>query len=195
MTTPARINFKIYQGSTFSEVLRWESSQKTYVPITAIAQSAPLVVTAPGHNLTPDWRVKFTNISGMTELNGDTYYQVTSVTSDTITINSVNSIGYKAYIAGGIVEYNTPIDLTGVTGRMQIRASANSDTVIQELTSTNGLLNISNVNKTITLTMSDTITAGFDFSTAVYGLELISSSGQVTPFCVGSIALFKEVTR
>lgn len=196
MTTPAKINFKVYQGSTFSEVLRWESSLKTYVPITDISKSAPLVVTAPNHGVPVEWRVKFTNIVGMTDLNSsDTYYQVTGTTTDTITVNSVNSLGFKTYTSGGIVEYNTPIDLTGFTARMQIRSKIDSDTVIQELTSENGYINISNINKTITLTLSAEITAGFTFSTAVYSLELVSSGGQVTPFCDGTMTLVKEVTR
>jgi hypothetical protein len=196
MSTPAKISFKIYQGSTFSEVLRWESSVKTYIPITGISKSAPLVITAPNHNVPKEWRVKFTNILGMVELNSnDTYYQATSVTSDTITINDINSLGFKPYVSGGIVEYNTPIDLTGFTARMQLRSSLTSPIVLEELTSENGKINISNINKTITLSIPASTTAAYNFSSAVYSLELISSGGQVTPFCSGSFSLVKEVTR
>lgn len=196
MSTPAKINFKLYQGSTFSEVLRWESSLKTYAAITGISKSAPLVVTAPAHGVPKEWRVKFTNILGMTDLNSnDVYYQATSVTSDTITINDVNSLGFKAYTSGGVVEYNTPIDLTGFTARMQVRSKVDSAAVLVELTTENSYINISNINKTITLTIPATITSGFTFSTAVYSLELVSSGGQVTPFCEGTITLVKEVTR
>jgi hypothetical protein len=196
MSAPARINFKIYQGTTFSEVLRWESSIKTYIPVTDIAKSAPLVVTAPNHGVPLEWRVKFTNILGMTDLNSsDTYYQVTSKTTDTLTINSINSLGFKTYTGGGIVEYNTPIDLTGFSARMQLRSNINDDTVIEELTTENGKINISNVNKTITLTIPAATTTNYTFSTAVYSLEMISSGGQVTPFCSGSFSLNKEVTR
>jgi hypothetical protein len=196
MSTPARINFRIYQGSTFNEVLRWETSTKVYIPITGITKSAPLVVTAPSHNVPQEWRVKFTNISGMTDLNSsENYYQATSVTNDTITINGVNSLGFKEYTSGGIVEYNMPTDLTGFSARMQIRASLNDTAVIQELTSENGLINISNINKTITLTIPAATTAAYNFSTAVYSLEMVSSGGQVTPFCAGSFSLIKEVTR
>jgi hypothetical protein len=196
MSTPAKINFKLYQGSTFNEVLRWESSVKSYVPITAIAKSAPLVVTAPNHGIPVEWRVKFTNISGMTDLNSsETYYQVTSTTTDTLTINEVNSLGYKEYTSGGVVEFNTPINLTGFTARMQIRAKIDSTDVILELTSENGYISISNVTKKITLLIPAEITAELTFSTAVYSLELISSGNQVTPFCTGSITLVKEVTR
>jgi hypothetical protein len=196
MSTPAKINFKLYQGSTFNEVLRWESSLKTYATITGISKSAPLVVTAPAHGVPVEWRVKFTNILGMTDLNStDTYYQATSVTSDTITINDINSLGFKTYTGGGVIEYNTPISLTGFTARMQIRSKIDSATVILELTTENSFINISNITKTITLTIPSTTTSGFTFSTAVYSLELISSGGQVTPFCDGTITLVKEVTR
>ena len=196
MSTPAKINFKLYQGSTFNEVLRWESSLKTYVPITGITKSAPLVVTAPAHGVPVDWRVKFTSILGMTELNSeDTYYNATSVTVDTITVNAINSLGFKAYTSGGVVEYNTPVDLTGFTARMQIRSKIDSDTVIQELTTENGYIIINNTNKTITLNLPASITSQFTFSSVVYSLEMVSSGGQVTPFCNGTITLVKEVTR
>lgn len=196
MSTPAKINFKLYQGSTFSEVLRWESSLKTYVPITGISKSAPIVITAPAHGAPVEWRVKFTNILGMTDLNSnDAYYQATSVTSDTITINEINSLGFKTYASGGIVEYNTPIDLTGFKARMQVRSKVDSSTVIIELTTENDYIVINNINKTINLVIPATVTSAFNFSTAVYSLELVSTGGQVTPFCEGSITLIKEVTR
>ena len=95
MSAPAKLNFKVYQGSTFNEVLRWESSLKVYAPITTITRSAPLVITAPAHGIPVEWRVKFTNILGMTDLNSDTtYHQVSGTTEDTLTFNAVNSLGF-----------------------------------------------------------------------------------------------------
>jgi len=196
MTAPAKINFKIYQGSTFNETLRWESSTQVYVPITNIEQSAPVVITAPGHNVPLEWRVKVTNVSGMTDINSsDNYYQVTAATENTITINSINSLGYRAYNSGGVVEYNQPIDLTNLVARMQIRSRLEDDAVIQELTTENGLIIVDNVKKTITLTIPALTTAQYAFNNAVYALELITSGGQVTPFIQGSITLVKEVVR
>ena len=196
MSAPAKLNFKLYQGSTFNEILRWESSVKVYKPITAITKSAPLVVTAVGHGVPLEWRVKFTNIAGMTDLNStETYHIVTSKTSDTLTINNINSLGFKDYVSGGVVEYNTPTDMTGYTARMQLRSKLDSTTVIEELTTENGKIVIDNVNKTIKLLISATTTAAYTFPSAVYSLELISSGGQVTPFANGIITLVKEVTR
>jgi hypothetical protein len=196
VSTPAKINFKLYQGSTFSEVLRWEGSEKIYKNITAITKAAPVVVTATAHGVPVEWRVKFTNIAGMTELNNsDIYHQVTETTTDTITINSINSVGYKAYTSGGIIEYNKPIDLTGFTARMQIRPKLDSATIIESLTTENNLITLDNVKKTVTILIPATTTQNYTFSTAVYSLELVSSGGYVTPLASGTITLVKEVTR
>lgn len=196
MSAPAKLNFKIYQGATFNEVLRWESSVKVYAPITDITKSAPLVVTAPAHGVPVEWRVKFTNIAGMTDLNSDsTYHQVSATTSDTLTINSLNSLGFKAYTTGGVIEYNKPVDMSGYTARMQIRAKLDSPDTILELTTENSGIIINNTTKTVTLNISAAVTADLTFSTAVYSLEMVSSGGQVTPFVGGNLTLVKEVTR
>lgn len=194
--TPAKLNFKIYQGSTFSETLRWETATKVYKPITGILKAAPVVVTAIAHGVPVGWRVKFTNIAGMTELNNtDTYHVVTDTTTDTLTINSVNAVGFKDYTSGGIVEYNQPVDLTGYTARMQIREKLDSTSILYELTTALGNIVLDNSAKSITLTIPASATAGFTFTSGVYSLELVASGGQVTQLVAGAVTLVKEVTR
>lgn len=196
MSAPAKLNFKIYQGATFNEVLRWESSVKVYEPITGITKSAPLVVSTNAIDIPVGWRVKFTNITGMVELNSDSiYHEVSSATANTLTINSVNSLGFKAYTAGGIVEYNKPVSIFGFTARMQIRAKVDSPEVILELTTENGGITLNNITKNIIINISAVDTASLTFNTAVYSLEIVSSGGQVTPFIGGNLNLIKEVTR
>lgn len=196
MTAPAKINFKIYQGSTFNEVLRWETLLKTYVPITAITKAAPVVITTATHEIPVEWRVKITNIVGMIELNSvDTYHQVTSTTTNSITINTLNSLSYKDYVSGGILEYNTPVNLSGYTARMQIRSKVGSLDSIVELTTQNAGIILNNTNKTILLQIPALTTSTFNFTNAVYSLELIASGGQVTTLTNGNITLVKEVTR
>ncbi len=196
MATPTKVNFKIYQGSTFKEVLRWESSTKAYAPITGITKAAPMVVTAAAHGIPAGWRVKITNVAGMTDINSaDNYHTATTVATNTLTFNDINSLGYKDYVSGGVLEYNTPVDLTGFTARMQIRAKLEDTVVIHELTTENAGIVLDNVAKTIELYISATNTALFTFNTAVYSLELVSSGGIVTPFFNGTISLVREVTR
>ena len=195
MVAPVKLNFKIYQGSTFNEVLRWESSTKVYKTITAIYQSAPLAIQAPTHGVPVGWRVKITNVVGMKEINSDSvYHTVTAADTNTVTINAVNSVGYSAYVSGGILEYNEPVTLTGYTARMQIREKLGSTTIIKELTTENGGITLDNANKTITINISATDTAAFTFKQAVYSMELVNGS-TVTPFLTGSLSLENEITR
>lgn len=194
MTQPTKINFKIYQGGTFREVLRWESATKVYVNLTGATKTAPLTLTAPTHGLPVGWRFQVTGVQGMKELNSLGYITSTETTLNEITVNSVNAAGFTTYTSGGILEYNQPVNLTGMTARMQLREKLDSDTVIHELTTENGGIVIDNILKTITLNVSATTTAGFNFNTAVYSLELVSGT-VVTPFSNGTITLVREVTR
>jgi hypothetical protein len=196
MASPAKLNLKLYQGSTFNEVLRWESSKKIYKTITGISQAAPCVVTAVGHGVPNGWRVKITNVGGMTDINStEDYHNATTLTSDTIELNAINSVGYKAYTSGGIIEYNEPVNLTGYTARMQLRTKVDSTDTLAEYTTENGKLVINTTDCTISFNVSATETAGYTFTTAVYNLELVSAGGIITPLAEGTITLVKEVTR
>lgn len=193
---PIKLNLKIYQGSTFRQTLRWESSTKVYAAITNITKAAPVVITAASHNIPVGWRAKITNVAGMKEINSDsTYHTVTSTTSDTVTINQLNSLGYTAYTSGGVLEYNQPVSLTGYTAVMQIREELTSDTVIYELTTQNGGIVFDNTLKTISIVIPDTVTRNFNFTQAVYSLEFTNNITGVFEFANGNISLYKEVTR
>ena len=196
---PAKINYKIYQGSTFEETLRWESETKQYIPISGITQAAPCVITTSGtHTVPVNWRVRVTGVNGMKDINtvaDDAYYLVTSKTSTTLTLNQVNSAAYGAYTSGGILSWNTPIPLTGYTALMQIRETIESSTVLAELSTANNRIIIDPVNFTISMKLSAAITGAFNFDAAVYSMELTDNQGTVYPFLSGSISLTKEVTR
>lgn len=195
MAAPVKVNFKIYQGSTFREVLRWESSTKKYSPISGITKSAPIEITSASHGIPVGWRVLVTNVLGMKEINStDKYQTVTSTTLDTVTFNDVNALAFTDYISGGVLEYNLPNSLAGVTARMQIREKITSDTVIDELTTENGKLVIDDTAKTITIVVSAAATALYTFNSAVYSMELINGI-EVTPFIYGDLTLQREITR
>ena len=194
MAQPTKINFKIYQGSTFSETLRWESATKVYVPVTNITKTAPMIVSAISHGIPAGWRVKITGALGMKQVNSEEYKIATEVTTDSITFNSVNALGYDTYTGGAVLEYNQPVSLAGFSARMQLRAKLEDSTVIHELTSENSGILVNNITKTITLQIPASTTAGFTFQTAVYSLELVSGA-TVIPFANGNFTLIKEVTR
>lgn len=196
---PAKINYKIYQGSTFEETLRWESETKQYMPISGITLAAPCVITTSGtHSVPINWRVRVTGVNGMKDINtvaDDAYYLVTSKASNSVTLNQVNSAGYGAYTSGGILSWNTPIPLTGYTALMQIRETLESTAVIAELSTANNRIVIDPVNFTVSIKLPATITGTFTFDSAVYSMELTDNQNNVIPFLSGSISLTKEVTR
>jgi len=194
MTSPTKINFKVYQGSTFRETLRWESSTKVYAAITNISKTAPVVITAASHGVPVGWRFKVTGALGMKEINSDNYYIATASDTNTITVNSINALNYTSYTGSGVLEYNQPVDLAGYTARMQIRTKLDSDAVVHELTTENGGIVVNNSTKTIELSIPASTTETFNFTTGVYSIELVNGS-EVTPFANGSITLVKEVTR
>lgn len=195
MSAPVKLNFKIYQGSTFKEVLRWETSTKVYKPISSITKAAPMVISSTAHGIPVGWRAKITNVVGMKEVNSsDTYYTITDTTVNNVTINAVNSLGYTDYVSGGVLEYNQPRSLAGTQGKMQLRAKIDSADVLLELTTENGGITIDDVLKTITLNISATASSALTFTSAVYSLELIDGT-EVTPFIYGAVTVEKEITR
>jgi hypothetical protein len=194
MAAPTKINFKLQQGSTFSEVIRWESANIIYTDITNITKAAPMVVTAPGHGAVTGWRAKITNVTGMTDINTMDYAVITASDLNTVTFNSINSFGFKTYVSGGILEYNQPISLAPYTARMQIRQKITSTTILETLTTENGLIILDDTLKTITITIPALTTETYTFKSAVYSLEMINGT-IVTPLAYGNITLVKEVTR
>lgn len=201
MQQPAKLNYKVYQGSTFQEIYRWESQTKVYVPIQTISKSAPCVITTQTPTDLPvGWRFRVTGAGGMKEINTtseDTYYIATgiNIARTQVTINQVNSSAYTTYTSGGILEYNDWINLAPYSARMQIRETVDSTTTIYEATSAAGQIVLDNTYKTITLTIPASVTQGFSFETAVYSVELFTQTGEVTSFIEGNLFLVKEITR
>lgn len=198
--TPAKINLRVFQGSTFRETFRWESQTKAYNSISNISKTAPCIITTSlNHNIPAGWRFRVTDVVGMLQINQaseDDYYIASEVTQNTITINNINSINFSNYSNGGTVSYNLPIPLENFTAVFQIRENISSTTVIKQLTSQlNGGIVIDNTNKLITLTISAQDTTNFTFTNAIYGLELTGLNGEIIPLLSGNISLVREVVR
>ena len=190
----------IQQGRTFTLVLRWETEPIVYKAITAITQAAPARLTATSHGCPDGWRAAVTGVKGMTEINAEAnnvkerdFHPVTVIDANTIEFNEVDASGFKAYTSGGFLQYNTPVDLTGYTGRMKIKDKIGG-TVLHSLTTENGGIALDNVNKTITLTIAATETDDFAWTRGVYDLEMVSPLGVVTCLLYGKISVTKEVT-
>ncbi len=88
-----------------------------------------------------------------------------------------------------------PVNLTGYTAKMQIRASAYSDEVLLELSTTNGRITLDAVAGKVTLIFSPTITSAINWRRGKYDLELTAANGTVTRLIEGEITVSQEVTR
>lgn len=96
----------------------------TFTPIliTAATQASPVVITADNHGLDNGDKILITGVSGMTELNGNTYY-VRSKTNDTLALededgDAIDGTAFTTYTSGGQIQrasLNTPITMSAAT--------------------------------------------------------------------------------
>jgi hypothetical protein len=89
----------------------------------------------------------------------------------------------------------TAINLSGYVARMQIRQTVDAAISLLELTTENGRITLGGPNGTITLFIAAADTLALSQTSAVYDLELLSSSGVVTRLLEGSVTISQEVTR
>ena len=90
-----------------------------------------------------------------------------------------------------VQENNSALNLTGYSGRMQMRSTHDSDTIILSFT-----VIVSNASAgQLTATASATTTASITPGIYVYDLEIESSTGTVTRLMQGNITVTPEVTR
>ncbi len=89
----------------------------------------------------------------------------------------------------------SPVDLTGYTARLQVRAGFDSPSAIINLTTENGGIALGGALGTITLNLSASSTAALSPLVGVYDLELISGSGVVKVLLEGSAIITQEATK
>jgi len=88
----------------------------------------------------------------------------------------------------------TPVNLTGLTGRMQIRQTLASSDIIMDLTTANGRLTFGGATGVVTMTLTAAETATI-LTDGVYDLEFVTSATSAARWLEGLVILSKEVTR
>ena len=86
------------------------------------------------------------------------------------------------------------VNLTGYTGRMQIRSTVAAPTTVLEFTTSNGRMTLGGSAGTIAITVTAADTADLAPGQFVYDLELING-GTVTRLLEGRATISGEVTR
>lgn len=103
---------------------------------------------------------------------------------------------FKKNIFWKNADTNEAMNLTGYTARMQARRSYTDDTVLFDLTSTNGLIQLTPTLGKIVITIPATQTSTFtDWTRAKYSLRVTSPDGTVTRLLEGDITLAKDIIR
>jgi len=88
---------------------------------------------------------------------------------------------------------STPLNLTGYTGRMQVR-DKRTGTLVYTLTTENGGLSFGGAAGTITFYLSDADTDTPAYDKCKYDLEVINTIGDVIPLIAGAFVLVDQVT-
>ena len=87
---------------TDGQSVAWDDQQ---YPVGGATQANPVVLTIPNNNLTTGDTITVTGVTGMTELNNQTY--TVTVSGDSVTLDSIDGTGFTTYISGGIVDSGT----------------------------------------------------------------------------------------
>lgn len=90
---------------------------------------------------------------------------------------------------------NVPVDLTGYTGRAQLRQSAGDSVAALDLTTLNGGIIIDEPNGKITMYATDAQTQLLISDKYVYDLEITDTRGDVQRLIEGIITISKGITR
>jgi hypothetical protein len=99
------------------------------------------------------------------------------------------------YKAGASVNAATPVDLSGFTGRAQMRPDYNSTAVHAHWSTDNGGLILGGATGEITLISSAADTELMPAERGVWDLELVAPDGEVLRILEGTTEVTPEVTR
>lgn len=189
---PAKLDLHIVQGSTLRDTLRLMQPRYEYRLIASLGGS-PLRLTVD-HGLPGNWLVWVEGVSGMQGINRsprtEKPHRVKVIDPATLEINALSAFGLSP--SGGQLIYKPPVDLTGATARMQIRAGVGG-ALLLELTTENDGLAITGPG-TLTRTLSAAQTAALAWTEAVYDLEVEYADGTVQRYLQGAVTVSREVT-
>lgn len=89
----------------------------------------------------------------------------------------------------------TPVDLSGCTARMQVRAFASAPLALLDLTSGNGGISLGGVSGQIKLYISAAQTKSLLVSAGVYSLQIVFTDGTVKRLAAGSVDILIDPTH
>lgn len=193
----------IRRGALAQVPIRIETENLSFASITAMSQTAPLQITAPGHGLSEGWRAWVMNAGGMGELNSawnnlkeSGAYRVSVLDVDNVEFPDVNSSGFRVYTSGGQLAYRTPLDLSQFTSaRMDVKSRPNSTPIVSFNTAA-GTLQLDAAANVLWLILPTAVTGVLAAATRFFDIELVKASGDVVAACSANskLIILPEIT-
>lgn len=188
-----RLTLCVSRGDTIALPIRIESSTLGYAAISAIANSAPVTITAPAHGLTEGWRAAVANAGGMTQINypgselgrppRDRDMRPVVVVSDSVVqFNDINAAAFGAYASGGQLVFYAPLALSGyASARMQVNSGDGEQLAL--FTTANGGLEIDAAAQALWLRIAAEDSAAIEWESGFFDIELVTAGGEVRKVC------------
>jgi hypothetical protein len=191
----------IYRGATFRHAMRLATRVLAFREVSAVALSSPIAITITAHGIIDGWPVRLRCADGLEQTEDDcghaidpcAWYRAKVLDANTITL-AISGKCLTPYVSGGVVEFETPMDLTGATARMQIREDIDDAAFALELTTANSRIVIDTAAAKLTRFIAAGDTTALAIEDGVYDLELVQGS-EITRIEQGKVKVFAEVTR
>lgn len=198
-----KLTLTIRKGSAENIPIRLEQSGWSYASISAVLQTAPLRVTAPGHGIPDGWRAAIMNVKAVGDFGAannppkdNELHTVTVIDADTVEFNAINGAAFRAHTGGGQLAWHTPVDLNLYVGaRMNVRDKVGGVLVANWTTDTNELER-DVANDTLWLRLDDLVTETLTAKNKVFDIELIRTGGDADRVCAydSTIVVLDETT-
>lgn len=177
----------INPGRTLQYAFRWAESARTYKTVTAVSQTAPVVLTVPSHGLPDGWQFRLESLRGPETLNNDlddptSFYLAKVLSPDSLQLE-LNGLGLKALVGQGALSYYSPADLGGLSGRFTLKTSQHSQAAMLDSTAA---VTVNNVTKSIDLQVSALDTAKLTPGQAWYALDLFDSANPALVYAIAA---------
>lgn len=170
----------LVQGKRFQKTYRWPQDVKVYKQISGMPSKTPVRFTATAHGIPDGWRVKITGVKGPTQLN-DRELVAKVIDVDTVEFNALNAGAMPDYVSGGYLEYFLPVDLTGYTGQVMLKASVLDAAPALEISTANGRMIIDTANYKITFDVPASVLTAMTQYSGVWDWEMTKAGNTVSP--------------
>jgi len=190
--------FKLHieQGVTFDHTFQWLSGGMFMAPIEDLIAGYPTIITVTNHqvNSISAHPVIISGVEGCPHINTEDVGipLLTRLSADTLSV-PLTTQGDVWVPGTGEITYHHPTDLTGYTGKCVIRKNWYTTTAIHTMTTANGGIILNPIDGSIQLVIPKDVTAAFNFTHAVYDVDLTLGSYDTRVF-KGPVEMYREIS-